>query len=324
MPLVEENRVLVAHGLEVLNASPARPGLAALLAYGRAETVTARGIAFHIAPRLNAAGRMSDGSLAARLLLSPDMPEALDLAARLEAENLARRAKGEEMLGEARALIESERLAEAEGIVVHSESFHEGIIGITAARLVECYHRPVIVLARNGEGYKGSARSVPGVNVTAALAACAELLSEYGGHAGAAGCSLPGENLEAFRERFLAACARLKEAAKAPALELEGRLEPGMLSEELVQQVLDLEPFGHGNAKPAFLIEQRALPEPQPFGNGHLRWTLGPRAEMVAWGAAERLRAAPPGACYRVRMGFHDFRGARKIRLVVEDFRNGM
>jgi single-stranded-DNA-specific exonuclease len=300
-----------------------RPGLQALIALARGEAVSARTIAFRIAPRLNAAGRMSDGALAVRLLLARGMPEALDLAAALEAENNARRARGEEMLAEARACIEAGRLAEHAGIVVHSEAFHEGIIGITAARLAEEYHRPVVVLARNGDGYKGSARSVPGFNVTEALHACASLLGEYGGHSGAAGCKVPSANVQAFRERFAAACAATLPAAEPPARELDGRLDPALLDGDLVRQLQCLAPFGYGNEEPCFLIEQGGLPEPKPFSNGHLRWNLGQGKELVGWGLAEKLPLSTPSLAYRVRLGFNDYKGQRKIQGIVEEFRSG-
>ena len=321
MPLQEENRALLVHGLEVMNQGALRPGLSALLAYGKPEPVTARTLAFRVAPRINAAGRMSDGSLAVRLLLATDPAEAAELASRLEAENTARRARGEEMQAEAVAAVREAGLDGAAGIVVHSPQFHEGIIGITAARMVELFHRPVVVCAENGDGLKGSARSVPGVNVTAAFDACAGLLTQYGGHAGAAGCTLPKANLETFRRRFAEACAALGGAAEPPFVLLEGRLEPGMLSEELVTQLLSLEPFGHGNEEPCFLVEQRGLPPAQAFGNGHLRWNIDPRTEMVAWNASDKLNASGD-TCYRVRLGFNEFRGQRKVRLLVEDWQH--
>ena len=205
---------------------------------------------------------------------------------------------------------------------IHSSpQFHEGIIGITAARLVDLFHRPVVVLAENGEGLKGSARSVPGINVTAAFDACADLLAQYGGHAGAAGCRLSRENLEPFKLRFAEACAALGSQAAAPVQILEGRLEPGMLSDELVDQVLSLEPFGYGNEEPCFLVEQSSLPAAQSFGKGHLKWALNSRAEMVAWGAVDKPGSAA-GTCYRVTLGFNEFRGQRKVRLLVEDWQN--
>jgi len=320
-PLVEENRVLVYHGLEVMNRPGLRPGFAALLAYGRPEPVTARTLAFRVAPRLNAAGRMSDGTLGVRLLLAGETAEAVELAGRLEEQNTARRHKSAEMLEEAQGIVGAEATADDPGIVVKSEAFHEGVIGITAARLVEIYHRPVVVLAENADSFKGSARSLPGVNLAAVFEACADLLSEHGGHAAAAGCRIPKENLAAFRQRFAEACARLADHAEPPAEEMDATLDPAAIPPDLVEQLQRLEPFGQQNPEPSFLVESHGLPEPRPFGRGHLKWPINGGAEMVAWGAAERAADATAGARYRVRLGFNEYRGNRKVQLTVDEFR---
>jgi single-stranded-DNA-specific exonuclease len=330
VPLVEENRVLVAHGLAVLNRPRRRPGVEALLAVSRANgrpnddpTVTARTIGFQIGPRLNAAGRMADGALGVELLLADDPKQALAMAQRLEEENANRRAVGEAMFREAVAAIEGGGLDGLPGIVVASAAFHEGVSGIVASRLVERYHRPVMVLAENGEAYKGSARSVPGLNVTHAIAACAALLEEWGGHAGAGGCRLPKEHLAGFRSGFAEACGRLAADAGPPAVHLDGHLEPGALNAALVEQLARLEPFGHHNEEPTFLVEQRGLGvAPQVLAEKHLKWRVDDQVEMVAWNRAKEF-AASPDHCYRVRLGFNEYRGQRRIQLTVEDIRAG-
>lgn len=326
VPLLEENRVLARAGLDVLNRLQRRPGVQALLAVARIEkAVTARTVAFQIAPRLNAAGRMADASMAVELLLAEDMPRALELARRLDAENDQRRAKGEEMFQEALARIESEHLAEHEGIVVASPGFHEGIIGIVAARLVERFDRPVVVLAENGHAFKGSARSIPGINVTDAIASCAALLEEWGGHAGAAGCKLPKRHLPEFRAGFIAACRRLGEQAEPPVVRFDARLrpldaDPAQL-ETLADQLALLEPFGQEHEPPAFLVHSGDLGvAPAPLAEKHLKWPVSPRVEMVAWGMAGCL-PLPGDAQFRVRLGLNEYRGARKVQLTVEEMR---
>jgi single-stranded-DNA-specific exonuclease len=326
VPLVGENRVLARAGLEVLNRIQRRPGVQALLSVAGVEkAVTARTVGFQIAPRINAAGRMTDASLAVELLLARDMPRALELAAQLDRENDNRRAKGEEMFREALTRIEAEHLAASAGIVVASPAFHEGIIGIVAARLVERFQRPVVVLAENGQSFKGSARSVPGLNVTEAMVECAGLLAEFGGHAGAAGCTLPKPNLAEFRARFVAACARQGEHAAPPALWLEGRLGPPELAPraltDLAEQIAQLEPFGQDHEEPAFLVHSADLPgAPATMGKEqtHLKWTLSPQAEVVGWRLAQKL-PLPPAAQLSVRFGFNEYRGLRKVQLTVDD-----
>lgn len=320
VPLLDENRVFVRFGLQVLNSGVNRPGVAALLAVCRINReIDSRTIAFRLAPRINAAGRMADGSLAVEMLLSRDPAQAEQLAQRLDEENSNRRGKEKEMLREAVELISAAGVPEDGGIVVASPLFHEGIIGIIASRLVSRYGRPVVVMAENGDSYKGSARTVDGINVTEAISSCAHLLEEYGGHAGAAGCKLAKEKLDAFREGFSQACARQAAQAAPSAVYLDGRLQPGEISPGLVEQIMQLAPFGQDNEEPTFLLEGAHLPSPpQVVGDRHLKWQLAPGVEMMAWNRADETRPGPEQN-FRVKLGFNEFRGVRKIQLIVED-----
>jgi single-stranded-DNA-specific exonuclease len=326
VPLLDENRVLARAGLEVLNRIQRRPGVQALLAVARVDkAITARTIGFQIAPRLNAAGRMTDASIAVELLLAEDMPRALELATQLDQDNAERRTKGEEMFKEALTRIEEERLAEGEGIVVASPNFHEGIIGIVAARLVERFDRPVIVLAENGNAFKGSARSIPGINVTDAIAANAALLEEYGGHAGAAGCKLPKPRLAEFRTGFVAACRRLGEHAEAPVVRFDAQLRPkdtdAALLTALADQLTLLEPFGQEHEEPAFLVNTADLGvTPAPLAEKHIKWQVSQQVEMVGWRMAGQLPLSSD-AQFRVRVGMNEYRGSRKVQLTVEEIR---
>jgi single-stranded-DNA-specific exonuclease len=323
VPLVDENRVFVHHGLEVLNRRdplhPRRPGIAALAAVARAESITARTIGFQLAPRLNAAGRMTDGGLGVELLLATEPERAQALALQLDGENSARRQTGDEMFREAVRLIEAGGLAARGALLVASPAFHEGVIGIVASRLVERYHLPALVLAENGRSYRGSARSLPGLNVTQAIAAGADLLEQFGGHPAAGGCKLAKERLPAFRERFLAACEAEARRAGPPALQLDARLDPATLDPGLVEQLLRLEPYGHGNPEPAFVLEHTALPAapPKVLKERHLKWTLGRGLDLFAPGLAEGY-APSPDLLYQVTLGFNEFRGNRRMQLTVQ------
>lgn len=317
VPLQDENRVFVQHGLDVMRQGAARLGLSTLARVANVKQMNARAIGFQIAPRINAAGRMTEGALGVDLLLAQDITQAEALARQLDEENNRRREVGQEMLDAAQAAIAAEGLDAAPALVVASPQFHEGIIGIVAARLVELYHKPAVVLAENGTAYKGSARSVDGINVTQAITACADLLLAFGGHAGAGGCTLPKEALAEFRERFVRACAEQAGTAGSPRLLLDGRLRPAQVDGQLVEQILRLEPFGHLNAEPSFLLEAADLPgEPRPLGQRHLKWQLGNDLDVVAWGLAGDYR---PGVGCRVRMEFNEFRGRRKVQLVVQE-----
>ncbi|MCZ6627591.1 MAG: single-stranded-DNA-specific exonuclease RecJ [SAR324 cluster bacterium] len=324
VPLLDENRVFVRYGLEVLNRGANRPGVAALLAVCRIKReITARTIAYQIAPRINAAGRMSEGGLAVELLLAEAPSRAEELALRLDEENRNRRSKEELMLKEAVELLSGEKDTARQAIVVASPEFHEGIIGIIASRLVERYHCPVVVCAESGESYKGSARTVPGINVSEAITECAHLLQEYGGHAGAAGCKLSRERLQEFREAFAAACSRQAGSGGQAAEVLDGALAPREISPELVAQIASMAPFGHDNEEPTFLLDGVHLEAPpEVLAGRHLKWKLGPGMEMVAWGAAGNIES-DPALRFRVKLGFNEYRGNRKIQLTVEDVRRG-
>ena len=319
--LTGENRVLVSHGLRVLNRLNRRPGIEALVGLTRVTEIDARAIGFHLAPRINAAGRMADGSLGVNLLLSEEPEAATRLALRLDEENTRRRAKGEEMFRAAVVDIEQQERQDSAGIIVASKEFHEGIIGIVASRLVERYQQPVLVLAENGACYKGSARSIPGLNVTQAISAGADLLQKFGGHAGAAGCTLPKGNLASFRERFFAACSRLALEVEPPTLALAGQLAPAQITEQLVLQMARLEPFGQGNPEPEFLVKQAELAEePDILKERHLKWRIAPQVDMMGFSLAETL-LPEPGTQYAVSVGFNHFRGQRKIQLIVRHHR---
>ncbi len=321
VPLVDENRVFVRAGLEVMARGPNRPGLIALMAVSRVkQPLTARKIAFQIAPRINAAGRMDEGSLAVELLLAEDGQRAEQLAQRLDEQNRKRRAREEEMLREALDIVKAQGADDPAALVVASPGFHEGIVGIIASRLVDRFHCPTVVLAQNGDGYKGSARSVPNVNVAEALGACGDLLQQSGGHAGAAGCRLAKENLVPFREAFARACRGRGGQSGDPITHLDGRLSDQAPERRLVEQIGWLEPFGHGNEEPSFLVEGAGLPsDPQVLAEKHLKWRLPDGAEMIAWNGAGRL-PPPAGLQFRVKLGFNEYRGARTIQMVVEEF----
>ena len=328
VPLTGENRLLVRHGLIELNAGPRRPGVEALLANGNKARgrgddgqITSRTIGFRLGPRLNAAGRMKEGALATELLLCEDPARATELAETLERENDNRRTVGDAMFRDAVRRIEEDGSGRAAGIVVGSPDFHEGIIGIVASRLVERYHRPVLVLAENGGSWKGSARSVPGINVTEAIGAGESLMENYGGHPGAGGCRFAKHHLGEVTSRFQEACQRMAEGAEAPTRVLDGHLDPGKLDEALVEQVLRMEPFGHENEEPTFLIEQDALPAPpEVLKERHLKWRVAPGVEMVGWNLAGSL-PSDAGGSYRVRLGFNEYRGRKTVQLTVEEAR---
>mgnify|MGYP002592992977 FL=1 len=250
MRLTPENRALVADGIAHMRAT-ARPGYIALAAVTRTDlsTITADALSFSLIPRLNAAGRMADPTLALDLLLARDAVEAGRLAAALEEINQQRRVIEAELTGQAEEL--AERTYDGgRAIVVGGEGWHEGVKGIVASRLVNRYHVPALLFSIEDGVARGSGRSVGSVNLFEAVEKCSDLLIRFGGHAGAVGVTCAVENLDALRDRLNAVLGNL------PAEDFEDRGEIAAtvgldeLDIETIRQIGMLEPFGQGNRVP--------------------------------------------------------------------------
>ncbi|MFO7957501.1 MAG: single-stranded-DNA-specific exonuclease RecJ [Candidatus Brocadiia bacterium] len=255
VPLRDENRVLVSYGLKTIGAT-GRPGLDALLAVSRLnpDYLTARDIAFRLAPLLNAAGRMGHPAAAVELLTTRKADTAEKLARELDQTNRLRRKVQHETCTHAEQMAEAdETLAERSCIVLSHPEWHQGVVGLVASRLAERYNRPTFVFARDEEYARGSARSIPGFPLYTAVCECADLLEEYGGHQGAAGLTLRTDNLPAFVERINGVAAELMAGGEAvPEMTLDGEIDLRRLNHNLVREISRLEPFGEGNPQPVF------------------------------------------------------------------------
>ena len=208
VPLIGENRSLVKRGLAEMRRTK-RLGLKALMEASKVDPtrLDEGDLAFRLAPRINAAGRLYRADAGVELLLTDDEERAKQIAAELGRANSERRATEREVDAAAEAALRElpDELKEANGLVLAGEGWHPGVVGIVASRLVERHHRPVVVISLDGEGGgRGSGRSIPGFDLHAALEACSEHLETFGGHKAAAGLSLRAENLEAFRAAFAA------------------------------------------------------------------------------------------------------------------------
>ncbi len=279
VPLVDENRALAAGGLRAL-ARTGRPGLQELMRSARVDpaTVDATAVAFRLAPRINAAGRLGRPDVALELLLTDDRTRARELAGTLEELNRERQGVEERILREAVATIESWP-AEAKarrGYVLWNEGWHEGVIGIVASRLVERFHRPVVLVARSGEGWKGSGRSIADFDLHGGLAACAAHLERFGGHRAAAGLTVATEQLEAFGEAFGAhADATLSGLDLRPLTTIDAIVPAGALTLDLAQELDRLAPFGLGNPEPTLLVASVEATGASTVGEGkHLRFRV--------------------------------------------------
>lgn len=275
VPLQGENRALVWRGLPKVRA---RLGLDKLLAVAGIDDAepTAGQIAFLLAPRLNAVGRLADASPGVELLLTDDPSTAERIARELERENNERRQIEQRILEEADAWVQAHAdLAEDRALVVAGEGWHPGVIGIVASRLVERYHRPAIVLAIDGEKAVGSGRSVPGFDLYGALRTVQHLLMRFGGHRAAAGLTIATNRIDAFRQAFQAEAARwLGPDDLVPVVRIDAMLTPESVDHALVETIARFAPFGYGNPEPVFGLERVQVIESRGVGKGDKHWRL--------------------------------------------------
>lgn len=326
-PLRAENRILVAAGLEQLNRA-GRPGLRALIEVAglKPGSVTSTNIAFGLGPRLNAAGRMQSGRLALQLLLTESKAEAQELAEKLDRFNRARQQETRTAVDRARELALGDEAARPLLFAV-DERFHQGVIGLAAARLMEEFYRPAIVGRREGDLVKASARSIPEFHITQALEACSGLLVQFGGHKAAAGFTARARHVPELVERLRAmATERYKDRPPIPQLDVDAVVKLEELDETLLDTLEDLEPFGKGNEPPVFAAYGAELLDRRAVGreDAHLKMTLrsGPRVfDAIAFRQGERI--ADLGG--QVDVAFHyewnEYRGYRSPQLNVVDVR---
>jgi single-stranded-DNA-specific exonuclease len=306
--LTGENRVMVKHGLDGLG-DVRNPGLRALLdvaGFTGANLPNARQMAFQIAPRLNAAGRMDTAQAVIELFLTADPERARALAKQLHGQNAER----QQVEAGIRDTCEEMAVdASAAALVYYAEDWHRGVLGIVASRLVERLQRPVFVLGRNSEDglAQGSGRSIPAFHLLEALESMADLFVRFGGHQHAAGVTLECGRVAEFRERFNAyAAARLRPEDFRPELQIDGVLDLREITDRSAAEVFSLAPFGHGNPTPLFAaLDVQVAGAPAPWNGKHLRVILrqsGRSLALKAWNFAERAGELAAGA--RVDVAF--------------------
>lgn len=316
VPLVDENRVLVAHGLRELDAER-RPGLQALKAAALVERASVRGIGFRLGPRLNASGRLADAAIAVELLTTDDAERGRTIAAELEVLNAERRAIEDRMVQEAMALAAGAR---GPAVVVAGEGWHPGVVGIVAARLVDRFQKPALAIALDGDVGRGSGRSIRGVHLHAALSECGELLDGFGGHRQAVGFTVRRERVGLLGARLSASIERATTAGdREPVLEIDACIALAEITPRRAEALALLEPYGPGNPEPTLLARDvrvesaRVVGDPTrphlklrlrqdgwtvpaiAFGLGHLPVRPGDRLDVVFtprlshWQGVQRL-----------------------------------
>lgn len=276
VPLQGENRTFVKFGLRELTCS-ARIGIRALKEIsGVSDEVNCSAVAFRMAPRLNAAGRLNDAAPGVELLLETDYFRALAVARSLDEGNAERQAVEQEIVRDVLQRIKSDpALKGRRSIVLASEAWHPGVIGIVASRLVELFHRPTVLIAiHNGAG-KGSGRSIPGFHLYDALQSCSEHLLKFGGHKQAAGLSIEIDRLETFVERFdEIVTGLLTPDDLVPELFLDAEISPAEVTMEFARRVKELEPFGMGNPEPVFMLKGIEIVDRRELKEKHLKLRL--------------------------------------------------
>jgi single-stranded-DNA-specific exonuclease len=330
VPLRGENRALVRRGLAEARRAR-RPGMRALIdsAGARAERLDEGDIAFRLAPRINAAGRLYRADAGVELMLTHDGSQAERIAAELERANRERRSVEAEVLaGAERALGELPAThADAPGLVLAGEGWHPGVVGIVASRLAERYWRPVVLVALDGEGRgRGSGRSIPGFDLLAGLRACERHLIRYGGHRAAAGVELEAGRLEAFRDSFVDYAEGALDRGDLVRTEPVDAVVGGeSLGREVAEQLTRLAPFGPGNPGVRLLVPGATIADITPMGEGgrHARFSLkcGARGALgVAFGVNGELEAAASEPHdVSVRLELNEWNGAVTPRVVLNE-----
>jgi single-stranded-DNA-specific exonuclease len=290
VPLRGENRRLVREGLRVL-AKTEKVGLRALMRSAQVDpgAVDARAVGFRLAPRINAAGRMHRADAGLELVLTGDEERAAQIAEELDAANAERRHTETRILFEAEAQVAA--AGEQPAYVLAGDGWHPGVIGIVASRIAERHHRPVVMLALDGDEGTGSGRSIPGFDLLGGLDACATQLLRHGGHRAAAGCTIARAEVDAFRAAFVVhAAAALAPEDLVPSVRVDAVVAGDELGMDLAEELTRLAPFGMGNPDVTLLVPAARLTDPRPMGEGkHIRFTVeagGIRARAVAFGTS--------------------------------------
>jgi single-stranded-DNA-specific exonuclease len=322
MPLVGENRRLVREGLLALSRTT-RPGLRALMTVAKVDpsALDSGSLAFRLAPRINAAGRLQRADAGLELLLTVDEGRAGEIAAELDRVNAERRAVEQRIVWEAEAQVAE--LGERRSYVLAGEGWHPGVVGIVASRIVESHHRPAVVVGLEGDVGSGSARSIPGFDLLGALNATAEHLDRYGGHRAAAGMAIRRDRIGPFREAFEKHAGEvLLPEMLIPRERVDAVASGCELGLDVAEELELLEPCGMANPRSRLLVPGARLRDPRPMGDGrHLRFVVGSggiSARAVAFGCGGRLGVEadePVDATFRLERNF--WNGAVEPRLVL-------
>ena len=328
VPLVDENRILVYYGIKQLETNP-RPGLQALMELGYfATTITISDIVFKIGPRINAAGRMSHASLAVQLLVEQDIVKAYHLAQSIDQQNLLRQSLDHTITQEALAMIEN-RPPQSKSNVLFNPDWHKGIIGIVAARCIEQCYRPTVILTLSDGQATGSARSIPGYNIYEAISACSPLLHQYGGHAFAAGLTMPLAHIAKFQKKFEeVVSATITDELLVPQQTIHALIPFQAITQKFVNILMQMAPFGPGNATPVFASEKVYARKFHLLKEKHLKMELfqidcAQSYEAIGFGLGGYLPLVSTGKPFSIAytIGYNYYLGNKSLQLMVKDIK---
>lgn len=278
VPVIGENRILCFHGLMKLNNNPL-PGLKALKDIaGIKSELDVSGIVFTLGPRINAAGRVGHGRTAVDLLIAKTEDEAIALAEKINLKNEIRKEFDSSITEEAIAMIESNpKLRKSKSTVLFKNSWHKGVIGIVAARCVEKYYRPTVILTESNNKITGSARSINGFDLYGAILECSDLLEKFGGHKYAAGLTLDSSNLAAFQQRFEeVVSSKLTDEMMVPAIDIDLSISFDSITAKFLNVLKQMSPFGPGNHKPVFEVKNSFVFNSLTcFKDKHIKFLVG-------------------------------------------------
>ena len=324
VPLVGENRKLVKLGLKEIQNSK-KCGIKALIEVSAliGREIGPGQVGFALAPRLNAAGRIGHAKDGVELLLSDNYDDALAIAENLNDSNTERQDIEKAILNEAQEKLSKMDVSKLHSIVLDGENWHPGVIGIVASRLVDIYYLPTIVISHQGETSKGSCRSIRALHMHDALSAASSHLLGFGGHAQAAGLTIKTSEIPKFREAFENYVAKtLKPEDYTQTVDIAALISPDAITEEFINELELLEPFGMGNPKPIFGAKNIAGKNPHVMGknNEHLAFVLGKNGSRtaLAWGRAEYIEIIAReyvDICYTAQLS--EWQGVKTIEVVV-------
>jgi single-stranded-DNA-specific exonuclease len=329
VPLVDENRIFSKAGLEIIN-SDSRPGINALceVAGISHQPAFAEDVSFRLVPRLNAAGRMSHASLALQLLTTDNIATARQLAQSLDALNYRRRELERSILeGILEDYQQQPDLLKKQTLVKWDSTWHQGVLGIVASRIVDTYYRPAILITVTGELGKGSARSIPGLDIYKVLESCRHCLVDFGGHSMAAGLTIKTENLIEFQRSFEKAVRRMPQFDDlTPRLTVDSQIQLDDISEELIDEIETLNPFGNQNPEPVFMAQNIKVVSSKIVGEKHRRMMLvqdvqpsGKPVSAICFNAEENLLKKTIFSRIAFRLRWNRWNDQKTIQLVIED-----